>query len=153
MDILNIYFFEYKNKNMWILLMKNLTKCKYLSFYSEICNTNIADAKSDKIRIFININLLYETGNWDIKIRRLFAYEYCWWKIWINLNICSFICYFLRWQPPTPLSHPLLMVFNGIKWKIDLKSMKLIEINGKLSWNSTKFIKIIEFIDIWMQFE
>ncbi len=50
--------------------MKNLTKCKYLSFYSEICNTNIADAKSDKIRIFININLLYETGNSDIKIRR-----------------------------------------------------------------------------------
>lgn len=56
MDILNIYFFEYKNKNMRILLMKNLTKCKYLLFYFEICNTNIADAKSDKCEYLRCIN-------------------------------------------------------------------------------------------------
>lgn len=75
-----------------------------------------------------------------------------------NLSICASTWY-LRWKSPYPLSYPLLMVFYGIKWKINPKFVK-IDLNEWnlviFEWNLNGIYEIRDIAVVWsldLQFE
>ena len=79
---------------------------------------NIADEKSER--------LLFE---WTVQIGKV--------SIFFEINIGDgkserlFSIWYLRWQSPYPLSYPLLVVFYGIKWKMNPKFVKIdLKMNG-----------------------
>ena len=61
-----------------------------------------------------------------------------------NLSICVSIWY-LRWQSPYPLSFPLLVVFCGIKWKMENGKWKMENGKWKMENESKIGRKLFEF--------
>ena len=133
-------------------------------FASEVSS---ADAKSERLLYaFIYLFIIwYETGDTNTKSRRLFEIVFKKWVILMeNPSICCSrwagmlliknvrICFWNKWEfvlkseylfsiwyLTYPLSYPLLVVFYGIKWKMENESKigrKLFEFRVVFEWNS-----------------